>query len=101
MDSRHDTAAGGPGRLVCVSVVGDLDLATAQSAEQQLHSALSAGCARVVLDLSRCGFVDLAGHHVLERARRAARAVDVPLVVCGQSERVRRLLALLDDLVLG
>ena len=52
-----------------VSVAGELDMYTAPSFEQELVAALVSGTRRVVVDLSKCEFLDSTALRVLLRTR--------------------------------
>jgi anti-anti-sigma factor len=56
-----------------VDVVGDIDMLTAPALAGVLHALLDGGRQQIVIDLSRCGFVDARGVALFaEVARRAA-----------------------------
>jgi anti-anti-sigma factor len=79
---------------VTVEVCGDLDLPTVARVREQLDDALSCRPTRLVVDLSRCGFVDASAlAMLLEVHRRMARTGGV-LTLAGCSTRVLRLLSL-------
>ena len=79
---------------VVVEVVGELDLATVPRVREQLHAALAARPARLVVDLTGCRFVDASAlSMLLDVHRRAWRAGGV-LTLRGCSPRVLRLLSL-------
>lgn len=65
-----------------VSVTGDLDLATAPVLEEALLGLFDAAAGRVIVDLTRCSFIDLRGLRVL-------------LAACERHERAHRPLALI------
>ena len=82
--------------VVRVAPVGELDLATAELLEKQLHELRDAGFDRVVLDLRELTFIDSSGirvvvaeHHFAEGAEHAFSlicgppAVQRALEVCG------------------
>lgn len=80
--------------VVVVEVVGDLDLAAVPRVRETLHDALSVRPGQLVVDLSRCGFVDASAlAMLLDVHRRAWRAGGV-LTLRGCSPRVLRLLSL-------
>ena len=87
---------------VRVVPVGELDLATANLLEDQLHELHSAGFERVVLDLHELAFIDSSGirilvaeHQFAERAGHAFSlicgppAVQRALEVCGLLDLIR------------
>jgi anti-sigma B factor antagonist len=55
-----------------ISVVGDLDLATADAFEQEIATVLGADVSGVVVDLSGVDFLDSAGINALVTSRRLA-----------------------------
>jgi anti-sigma B factor antagonist len=78
---------------VVVSVVGEVDLATAEQLEQALGEALAAaGAGGVRADLSGVDFMDSAGLRVLIAARRRAEESDRPFALSQASDQVSRLL---------
>jgi anti-sigma B factor antagonist len=64
-DVRVDTASPG---VVVVRLFGDLDMGTCPRAESAISSAPSA--ARVIVDLTKCTFVDSSGVRALMEAHR-------------------------------
>jgi anti-anti-sigma factor len=80
--------------VVVVEVVGDLDLASVARVRETLHDALSVRPQQLVVDLSRCAFVDASAlAMLLDVHRRAWRSGGV-LTLRGCSPRVLRLLSL-------
>lgn len=83
------------GGVATVSVGGELDLASAPQADQEIRAAAEAdGVTDVVVDLSKLGFLDSSGIAVLLRGRRVAEASGVTYRVTGPSGMVRQVLAL-------
>ena len=77
-----------------VQVQGPLDVASIAPTREQLHEALTRRPERLVVDLSRCTFVDASAlAMLLDVHRRACRAGGV-LTLRGCSPRVLRLLSL-------
>jgi anti-anti-sigma factor len=87
---------------VRVVPVGELDLATSEVLERQLHELRRAGFQRVVLDLRELTFIDssgirvvLAEHQFAEQAERRFSLIHGPpvvqraLEVCGLLDRLR------------
>jgi anti-anti-sigma factor len=74
-DVRVTTAADG---TTVVGVYGDLDLATAPVLEETITKLGTP--ARLVFDLTECGFLDSSGMRVLVGANRAAPDVGIDLV---------------------
>jgi anti-anti-sigma factor len=80
--------------VVVVEVDGELDAASIGRVREHLHDALSLRPARLVVDLSRCPFVDASAlNMLLDVHRRAWRGGGV-LTLRGCSPRVLRLLSL-------
>lgn len=78
------------GGVPVVSVVGELDLATAPAFEDALLALSGRGDGAVIADLALCDFMDLRGLHVLLDARaRLERAGRKLLVVTGNRELLR------------
>ena len=87
------TTTTGPG-VVVVEVVGDLDLGSVARVRERLHDALTVHPQQLVVDLSRCSFVDASAlAMLLDVHRRACRTGGV-LTLRGCSPRVLRLLSL-------
>ncbi|MDH7570900.1 MAG: STAS domain-containing protein [Armatimonadota bacterium] len=80
--SRHASA---------VSVAGEVDVFTAPRLRETLLELERDNIHHVVLDLERVAFMDSVGLGVLLGALRRARAGGGNLVLCGASERLRRL----------
>ena len=80
--------------VVTIEVAGDLDLGSVARVRERLHDALSLRPAQLVVDLSRCDFVDASAlTMLLDVHRRAWRGGGV-LTLKGCSPRVLRLLSL-------
>lgn len=77
-----------------VSVRGELDLSTAPDLEGPLEQALEAGDGSVLIDLSRCEFIDSTGIALIVRAwQRLDNGEDGrALVICSHNDQVRRVL---------
>jgi anti-anti-sigma factor len=77
-----------------ISVRGELDLSTAPELEGPLQAALESEEGSVLIDLSRCEFIDSTGIALIVRAwqhldsGKNGRA----LVICSQNDQVRRVL---------
>jgi anti-sigma B factor antagonist len=82
-----------------LTVVGEIDLATAPRLEEALEWLRVTKSRRVVLDLSGVTFCDCAGLSVFIDADAAITAGGGHLAICGASPGLRRLLGLthLDD----
>jgi anti-anti-sigma factor len=80
---------------VCtISVFGELDLSTAPELEGPLQQALAGGEGSVLIDLSRCEFIDSTGIALIVRAWQQldSSGNGRSLVICSQNEQVRRVL---------
>jgi anti-sigma B factor antagonist len=89
------------GGVRVLSVSGELDLGTAPRLEQPLEAALAADGSGVLIDLSRCEFIDSTGIALLVRAWQrldsgpAGNGGDQGrFALCGLNDQVRRLLEL-------
>jgi len=77
-------------RTTVVSVEGELDLSTAPRLKWMLTDALGSGAQRVLVDLSRVGFMDSTALGVLVAAQRKLGADERLAIVCSD-ERVRQI----------
>ena len=77
-----------------VAVDGDLDLSSVARVRSQVEDALAGRPERVVVDLSRCGFVDASALAMLLEAHRRLSRQGGVLTLHGCSPRVLRLLSL-------
>jgi anti-anti-sigma factor len=77
-----------------ISVRGELDLSTAPQLEGPLEAALDSGEGSVLIDLSRCEFIDSTGIALIVRAwqRLDSGENGRALVICSQNDQVRRVL---------
>jgi len=77
-----------------ISVRGELDLSTAPDLEGPLDEALSNGEGSLLIDLSRCEFIDSTGIALIVRAwqRLDSGENGRALVLCSQNDQVRRVL---------
>lgn len=77
-----------------ISVRGELDLSTAPDLETPLEQALDSGEGAVLIDLSRCEFIDSTGIALIVRAwqRLDSGKNGRALVICSQNDQVRRVL---------
>lgn len=76
-----------------LSLVGDLDLATAPRFVTQAAEALRAGARRLFVELDGVAFVDSAGLAALLNVLRRATAHRAPMVLVGARPQVRTVLA--------
>ncbi|MDQ3403307.1 MAG: STAS domain-containing protein [Actinomycetota bacterium] len=78
---------------VVISVVGEVDLATAPRLERSLDEALGrSGVTEVKVDLSQVEFMDSAGLRVLVAALRKAKDNGQSLILHRPHDRVRRII---------
>ena len=77
-----------------IAVCGELDLSTAPDLEGPLESALESDEGSVLIDLSRCEFIDSTGIALIVRAWQRLDGGDGgrALVLCSQNDQVRRVL---------
>jgi anti-anti-sigma factor len=78
-----------------ISVHGELDLSTAPELEGPLDEALDSGEGSLLIDLSRCEFIDSTGIALIVRAWQRLDSSDNgrrSLVICSQNDQVRRVL---------
>lgn len=74
-ETREDTCT--------VTLDGEVDVYTAPRLKEDLVSAIEGGCANVIVDLEKVGFIDSSGLGVLVSALRRARERDgVVRIVC-------------------
>lgn len=64
-----------------VSVIGELDLATTPTLEDTLLTLPDNAAGAVIVDLARCGFIDLSGLRVLLAARERLERSNRPLAL--------------------
>lgn len=77
-----------------ISVTGELDLSTAPQLEGLLEEALASDEGSVLIDLSRCEFIDSTGIALIVRAwqRLDGGENGRALVICTHNDQVRRVL---------
>ena len=73
---------------------GRLDFAAAPEARDQFATAIAAGHRKLIVDLSKVGFVDSAGLGSLIGGMRAARQAGGDLRIANPSEQAKMLLSL-------
>jgi anti-sigma B factor antagonist len=73
---------------------GRLDFTSAPEARDQFTTAIAAGQRKLIVDLSKVGFVDSAGLGSLIGGMRAARLAGGDLRIANPSEQVKMLLSL-------
>jgi len=82
------------GRTAVVTAVREIDLTNAEGLRDALLSALNAGAAGLVVDMTMATFIDSAGVTALVRASRRAAAVDATVRLAVAAPPVLRVLSL-------
>lgn len=72
-----------------IQVEGELDMNTATELERQLETPLATADANLLIDLSRCEFIDSTGIALIVRAWQA---LDDRFSLCGIGNQVKRVL---------
>ncbi|HXS32738.1 MAG TPA: STAS domain-containing protein [Solirubrobacterales bacterium] len=72
-----------------IQVEGELDMNTAPELERQLEAPLSAPDSNLLIDLSRCEFIDSTGIALIVTAWQA---LDDRFSICGIGDQVKRVL---------
>lgn len=76
-----------------IAVEGELDMNTATDLEQELEGPLAAGQARLLIDLSRCEFIDSTGIALIVRSWQALDGDGHErFALCGIGHQVKRVL---------
>lgn len=75
--------------MAVIVVEGELDMNTATQFEQELQGALSGPASPLLIDLSRCEFIDSTGIALLVRAWQQ---LDGKFALCGVGNQVERVL---------
>jgi len=75
--------------VAVIVVEGELDMNTAAQLEQELQKALSGPGSPLLIDLSRCEFIDSTGIALLVRAWQQ---LDGKFALCGVGNQVERVL---------
>jgi anti-anti-sigma factor len=98
-DERFALAWSGP--VAVVTAPGEIDINNAEGLRDALLSALNAGAAGLIVDLTSTTFLDSAGITALVRAARRATATDATLRLAVTAPPVLRVLSLvgLDRLI--
>ena len=78
--------------VVVYRVTGDLDLASAPALEAAVQAALERGDWRVAIDLSRCGFIDIASLTMILALQKRFERMRGNLAVTGAGWQFLRLL---------
>jgi anti-sigma B factor antagonist len=89
------------GQVAVVTAAGEIDITNAEGLRDALLSALNAGAAGLIADLTSTTFLDSAGIAALVRAARRAEAADAALRLAVTAPPVLRVLSLvgLDRLI--
>ncbi|HWA55381.1 MAG TPA: STAS domain-containing protein [Solirubrobacterales bacterium] len=74
-----------------VAVEGELDMNTAADLERELEGALDSARTPLLIDLSRCEFIDSTGIALLVRSWQAHER-DGSFALCGVGDQVKRVL---------
>ncbi len=82
------------GDVEVVLVEGELDQASVPAVRETIEAAIEDLRAGLLIDLSRCGFIDSSGLSLLVDARRRLGDDSARFGVCSPSAEVRRLLEL-------
>lgn len=82
------------GELEVVRIDGELDQASVPAVREAIDGAIESGPGGVLVDLSRCEFIDSSGLSLIVDAQRRLDAEGASFGVCSPTEDVRRLLAL-------
>ncbi len=82
------------GQVAVVTVAGEIDITNAEGLRDALLSALNAGAAGLIADLTATTFLDSAGIAALVRAARRASATDAALRLAVTAPPVLRVLSL-------
>jgi anti-anti-sigma factor len=82
------------GQVAVVTAAGEIDISNAEGFRDVLLSALNAGAAGLVADLTPTTFLDSAGVTALVRAARRATATDATLRLAVTARPVLRVLSL-------
>jgi anti-sigma B factor antagonist len=93
IDLETDTELLGDGTCV-VSVAGELDLYTAPRFEEELRAAFSAGPSAVIVDLTKCEFIDSTALGVLMRTKKALAASADALSLVTSDHNIRKIFEL-------
>jgi len=80
--------------LVLVVIAGELDLADEPRADLAIDFVIALGPSSVLVDLSRCDFVDATGLRILLGAQRRMRHAGSRVVFAAPTANVRRILEL-------
>jgi anti-sigma B factor antagonist len=93
MEFEVSTAAVDGAGVLLVSIQGDLDIASADRLAEPAEVAVSSGCALVV-DLSRCSFIDSSGLRSVLQAHHALAEAGEAMAIVAPGSQVRKMLSL-------
>jgi anti-sigma B factor antagonist len=85
------------GGIEAFAIAGELDQATAPQLREPLHDAIKGGSGSVMVDLTKCGFIDSTGLGVIVEAWKMLQernGSEAGLSICCPEPEVRRLLQL-------
>lgn len=77
--------------MFVIAVEGELDMNTARDLERELEGPVGAARSPLLVDLSRCEFIDSTGIALLLRSWQALGA-DGEFAICGVGHQVKRVL---------
>jgi anti-sigma B factor antagonist len=77
-----------------IAVSGELDLSTAPDLERPLEAAVDGGETPVLIDLSKCEFIDSTGIALIVRAWQRLNGDNAGLAICCPTDQVRRVLGI-------
>lgn len=79
--------------MFVIAVEGELDMNTATDLERELEGPLAAGQAPLLIDLSRCEFIDSTGIALIVRSWQALDGEEPRrFALCGVGRQVKRVL---------
>jgi anti-sigma B factor antagonist len=85
------------GGVGAFSISGELDQSTAAELREPLHEAINGGTAAVMIDMTKCGFIDSTGLGIIVEAWKMLKernGNDAGLSICCAEPEVTRLLEL-------
>ena len=85
------------GGVEAFSISGELDQSTAAKLRDPLHDAINGGTGAVMIDMTKCGFIDSTGLGVIVEAWKMLQernGNDAGLSICCPEPEVKRLLEL-------
>lgn len=91
MDLNFETSERQVGDATVVTVLGELDVATAPALQEHLRSSVDAGATTVVVDLLEVPFLDSTALGVLVDAAKTLREHDGSLRIALKEPRLKRL----------